>query len=212
MRDLPPNVYLHSYLKKAGVRFDLNLVDTVVNKGFGLSFYVFLLLLVVLTVCFATGNFSFFPNSLHFYILSVLVIVYLNIYIFRVYKFKHIRRKLRMDSSPIIVEAYAIVLLDISSISSDKTIKPKRSAVLYKESGSLSPRFFTGAIRRGGKQHYYKDQIARVFIDRKNPTLYSVDDDKFYMTAYAKNAVVRPFSIGELATKLNNAVDEKVVK
>lgn len=212
MGSLPPNVYLHSYLKKAGVRFDLNVVDTVVNKGFGLSFYTFLSLLVVLTFCFTTGNLSLFPNTLHFYILSALVIVYLSLYVFRVCKFKFIRRKLRMDNTPIIVEAYAIVLLDISSLSSDKTIKPKRSAVLYKECGSLSPRFFTGAVRRGIKHHYYKAQIARVFIDRKNPTLYSVDDDKFYMTASEKSIKEQPYAIGKLATKLNSAVEEKVVK
>ncbi len=212
MRDLPPNVYLHSYLKKAGVRFDLNLVDTIVNKGFGLSFYVFLSLLVVLASCFSMGNLSIFHNQIQFYILSALVIVYLFLYIYRVYKFRCIRRRLRMDNSPIIVEAYAIVLFDVSNLNSDKTVKPRRSAVLYKESGSLSPRFFTGVIKRGVKQHYYKDQIARVFIDRKDPTMYSIDDDKFYMTASEKSIKEQPYAIGKLATKLNSAVEEKVVK
>ena len=35
--DLPDNVYYQSYLKKAGIRFHYNVVDSTVKKGFGLS-------------------------------------------------------------------------------------------------------------------------------------------------------------------------------
>lgn len=41
-RNLPPNVYLQSYLQKAGIRFAVNIVDTVCRKGLGLSFSLYL--------------------------------------------------------------------------------------------------------------------------------------------------------------------------
>ena len=108
-----------------------------------------------------------------------------------------------MDSAPIIVEAYAIVLFDVKSGPSGKLMKPRSSAVLYKECGSLKPRFFTGAVKRGIKHHYYKDQIARVFIDRKNAAIYTVDDDKFYEMASGRINKNKRYAIGELSTKLD---------
>lgn len=201
MKNLPPNVYLQSYLQRAGVRFDVNVVDTVVKKGFGLSFYVFWLLFGVLVYCFSSGNIAVFHD--HFYTLSILVAFYQLLYIYRVIRFNRIRKKLRMDSAPITVEAYAIVLFDVKSSSSGKLIKPRSSAVLYKECGSLKPRFFTGAVKRGINHHYYKDQIARVFIDRKNAAIYSVDDDKFYQMASARINRNKRYAIGELSTKLD---------
>ncbi len=201
LKNLPPNVYLQSYLQRAGVRFDVNIVDTVVKKGFGLSFYVFWILLAFLIYCYTNNNILVFHD--HFYTLSILVAVYQLLYIYRVFRFNRIRKKLRMDSAPIIVEAYAIVLFDVKSVTSGKLIKPRRSAILYKECGSLKPRFFTGAVKRGIKHHYYKDQIARVFIDRKNAAIYSLDDDKFYQTASGRLDKRQRYSIGELSTKLD---------
>lgn len=201
MKNLPPNVYLQSYLQRAGVRFDVNVVDTIVKKGFGLSFYLFWILFAVLVYCYSSGNIAIFHD--HFYTLSILVAFYQLLYIYRVIRFNRIRRKLRMDSAPIIVEAYAIVLFDVKSVSSGKLMKPRSSAVLYKECGSLKPRFFTGAVKRGIKHHYYKDQIARVFIDRKNSAIYTVDDDKFYEMASGRINKNKRYAIGELSTKLD---------
>ena len=48
MKDLPLESFNQSYLKKAGVNFKLNVVDTVLKKGFTLSFYLSLILLVLL--------------------------------------------------------------------------------------------------------------------------------------------------------------------
>ena len=50
MKDLPLECFNQSYLKKAGVNFKLNVVDTVLKKGFTLSFYLSLILLVLLLV------------------------------------------------------------------------------------------------------------------------------------------------------------------
>ena len=50
MKDLPLESFNQSYLKKAGVNFKLNVVDTVLKKGFTLSFYLSLILLVLLIV------------------------------------------------------------------------------------------------------------------------------------------------------------------
>ena len=201
MKNLPPNVYLQSYLQRAGVRFDVNVVDTIVKKGFGLSFYLFWILFAVLVYCYTSDNIAIFHE--HFYTLSILVAFYQLLYIYKVIRFNRIRKKLRMDSAPIIVEAYAIVLFDVKSVTSGKLIKPRSSAVLYKECGSLKPRFFTGAVKRGINHHYYKDQIARVFIDRKNASIYTVDDDKFYEMASGRINKNKRYAIGELSTKLD---------
>lgn len=170
---------MQSYLQKAGVRFNINVVDTMCKKGLGLSFYIFCLLFILLSVIYFTDNICIFPDKGHFYFLSLLVALYLALYIIRVVRFRILRSKLREDNAPIVVEAYAIVLFDLSSQNCEKIVKPKKSAILYKECGSKKPRFFTGVVKNKIEHHYYKDQIARVFIDRKHPRFYSVDDDKF---------------------------------
>ncbi|MCI5639084.1 MAG: hypothetical protein MR287_07690, partial [Succinivibrio sp.] len=56
MKDLPLESLNQSYLKKAGVNFNLNVVDTVLKKGFTLSFYLSLVLLVLLLVLKFSGT------------------------------------------------------------------------------------------------------------------------------------------------------------
>ncbi len=199
MQELPPNVYMQSYLLKAGVRFDVNLVDTIVRKGFGVSFYALLALLVIIVTYLVSGVSDLYYRN--FYILLVLIVSYLLLYIYRIVKFRNIKKKLRQNNPPIVVEAYAIVLFDIGY--QDKIVKPRRSAILYKECGSLKPRFFTGAVKRGLTHHYYKDQLAQVFIDRKDQKFYSVDDDKFYQTVSERQDHMVRYSIRDLATKLD---------
>ena len=138
---------MQSYLQKAGVRFNINVVDTMCKKGFGLSFYIFCLLFILLSVIYFTDNICIFPDKGHFYFLSLLVALYLALYIIRVVRFRILRSKLREDNAPIVVEAYAIVLFDLSSHNCEKIVKPKKSAILYKECGSKKPRFFTGVVK-----------------------------------------------------------------
>lgn len=204
MKNLPPNVYMQSYLQKAGVRFNINVVDTMCKKGLGLSFYIFCLLFILLSVIYFTDNICVFPDKGHFYFLSLLVVLYLALYIIMVVRFRILRSKLREDNAPIVVEAYAIVLFDLSSQNCEKIVKPKKSAILYKECGSKKPRFFTGVVKNKIEHHYYKDQIARVFIDRKHPRFYSVDDDKFYKTVSEKLQKEKAkYEISALEGKLN---------
>ncbi|MGN1282020.1 MAG: hypothetical protein ACI4UM_09010 [Succinivibrio sp.] len=206
MKSLPPNVYLHSYLQKAGVRFSLNVVDTMCKKGFGISFYLLLILSVLLTLCYCTDNISLLKDKAHFMLLYGLVNLYLFLYIVRVLRYRHIRRHLREDDAPIIVESYAVVLLDLSQSNPEKTVKPKKYAVLYKECGSRKPRFFTGAVKNGTVE-FNKEQIARVFIDRKNERYYTVDDDKFYKTVSEKLKKGEVYSLGKMVSKLNSVSD-----
>lgn len=195
---------MQSYLQKAGVRFNINVVDTMCKKGLGLSFYIFCLLFILLSVIYFTDNICIFPDKGHFYFLSLLVALYLALYIIRVVRFRILRSKLREDNAPIVVEAYAIVLFDFSSQNCEKIVKPKKSAILYKECGSKKPRFFTGVVKNKNEHHYYKDQIARVFIDRKHPRFYSVDDDKFYKTVSEKlQKDQAKYEISALEGKLN---------
>ena len=61
----------------------------------------------------------------------------------------------------------------------------------------MQPRFFTGPIRYGLRQHYHKNQIAKVFIDRKNPQIYTIDDIHAHQTVSKKILGAR-LSINEL--------------
>ncbi len=182
-RNLPPNVYLQSYLQKAGIRFAVNIVDTVCRKGLGLSFFIIFIIFTLLCLLKFTGHGSVFPNG-RFLILISATSLYLIYYILRLTYYSHKARVLKADRKAIACEAYAIVILD--DMKSIYPWKIRKSAVLYKESGSMRPRFFTGAVRYGFKQHYHKNQVARVFIDRKNQNLYTVDDIHAHQTVSKK--------------------------
>ena len=203
MKDLPLESLNQSYLKKAGVNFNLNVVDTVLKKGFTLSFYLCLLLLVLLLILKFTGSeicvtdaytdgvegtantntnsiLNHFLNPKQFWCMVSLLSIYLFLSLARQLKYFFIRKRLRQDLAPIAVEAYAIVKLDLKNNDLYKRITPKKQVVLYKECGSQKPRFFTGVVLSlKATPKVIKAQKALVFIDRKTPALYSIDDDKF---------------------------------
>lgn len=92
------------------------------------SFFLHLLFVIyLLSVIYFTDNISIFPDKGHFYFLSLLVVLYLALYIIRVVRFRILRSKLREDNAPIVVEAYAIVLFDLSSQNSEKLLSLKIS-------------------------------------------------------------------------------------
>lgn len=194
--NLPPNVYMQSYLEKAGIRFNPNVVDTICNRGLSATFFSILGLLLALLALKLTGNEELFPGRKSFYLLMAICLCYVVWYLLRLQYFRLIRRNLRRDRTPIVVEAYAIVLMDKSH--GGTVAKPRRSTILFKETGSNRPRFFTAAIRNGIRQHYYQDQLGRVFIDRKNPSIYTVDSDSALQTVSEKQR--KKFSIAELKT------------
>ena len=115
-----------------------------------------------------------------------------------------IRNRLPQDLAPIAVEAYAIVKLDLKNNDLYKRITPKKQVVLYKECGSQKPRFFTGvtySLKTTPK--VIKAQKALVFIDRKNPALYSIDDDKFYKTVGERALNLKLINLKKLNPKLD---------
>lgn len=79
-----------------------------------------------------TDNICIFPDKGHFYFLTLLVALYLALYIIRVVRFRILRSKLREDNAPIVVEAYAIVLFDLSSQNCEKIVKPKNQQFYIK--------------------------------------------------------------------------------
>lgn len=239
MKDLPLESFNQSYLKKAGVNFKLNVVDTVLKKGFTLSFYLSLILLVLLIVLKfsdlgisvssvsassststitsstsvidkssispeSTSILSHFLNPKQFWCMVSLLSIYLLLSFLRLLKYFFIRKRLRLDQAPIAVEAYAIVKLDLKNNDLYKRITPKKQVVLYKECGSQKPRFFTGivlSIKTTPK--VIKAQKALVFIDRKNPALYSIDDDKFYKTVAESKLSLKMLNLKKLNPKLD---------
>ncbi len=183
-RDLPPNVYLQSYLRKAGIRFDVNIIDTICRKGLGISFFVIFIIFALIWVLKFSGHLDSVSHG-RFIALICVSSIYLFYYLLRLAFYNRKSKLLRRDRTPIPTEAYAIVILD-----ERKSLLPwnkeRKSAILYKETGSMQPRFFTGAVRYGLRQHYHKNQIAKVFIDRKDPRLYTVDDIHAHQTVAKK--------------------------
>jgi len=239
VKDLPLESFNQSYLKKAGVNFKLNVVDTVLKKGFTLSFYLSLILLVLLLVLKfsdlgssvgsvsgssststitsstsvidnssispeSTSILSHFLNPKQFWCMVSLLSIYLLLSFLRLLKYFFIRKRLRLDQAPIAVEAYAIVKLDLKNNDLYKRITPKKQVVLYKECGSQKPRFFTGIVLSvKSTPKVIKAQKALVFIDRKNPALYSIDDDKFYKTVGESKLSLKMLNLKKLNPKLD---------
>ena len=241
MKDLPLESFNQSYLKKAGVNFMLNVVDTVLKKGFTLSFYLSLILLVLLLVLKfsdlgisassvsasataststittstsvidnssidneSTSILTHFLNPKQFWCMVSLLSIYLLLSFLRLLKYFFIRKRLRLDQAPIAVEAYAIVKLDLKNNDLYKRITPKKQVVLYKECGSQKPRFFTGIVLSvKTTPKVIKAQKALVFIDRKNPVLYSIDDDKFYKTVGESKLSLKMLNLKKLNPKLD---------
>lgn len=239
MKDLPLESFNQSYLKKAGVNFKLNVVDTVLKKGFTLSFYLSLILLVLLLVLKfsdlgssvgsvsassststitsstsvidnssidneSTSILTHFLNPKQFWCMVSLLSIYLLLSFLRLLKYFFIRKRLRLDQAPIAVEAYAIVKLDLKNNDLYKRITPKKQVVLYKECGSQKPRFFTGIVLSvKTPPKVIKAQKALVFIDRKNPALYSIDDDKFYKTVGESKLSLKMLNLKKLNPKLD---------
>ncbi|MBQ2267503.1 MAG: hypothetical protein II340_03615 [Succinivibrio sp.] len=239
MKDLPRESFNQSYLKKAGVNFKLNVVDTVLKKGFTLSFYLSLILLVLLLVLKfsdlgssvgsvsgssststitsstsvidnssidneSTSILTHFLNPKQFWCMVSLLSIYLLLSFLRLLKYFFIRKRLRLDQAPIAVEAYAIVKLDLKNNDLYKRITPKKQVVLYKECGSQKPRFFTGIVLSvKTTPKVIKAQKALVFIDRKNPGLYSIDDDKFYKTVGESKLSLKMLNLKKLNPKLD---------
>ena len=229
MNDLPLESFNQSYLKKAGVNFNLNVVDTVLKKGFSLSFYLCLILLVLLLVlkfsCLGIDGYSVsstvsdgavntdpntnsilnhFQNPKQFWCMVSLLSIYLVLSFLRILKYFFIRKRLRLDQAPIAVEAYAIVKLDLKNNDLYKRILPKKQVVLYKECGSQKPRIFTGVVLSAKiSPKVIKAQKALVFIDRKNPALYSIDDDKFYKTVGESKLSLKILNLKKFNPKLD---------
>ena len=217
----------------------LNVVDTVLKKGFTLSFYLSLILLVLLIVLKfsdlgisvssvsasastssitstssvidnssidteSSSILTHFLNPKQFWCMVSLLSIYLLLSFLRLLKYFFIRKRLRLDQAPIAVEAYAIVKLDLKNNDLYKRITPKKQVVLYKECGSQKPRFFTGIVLSvKTTPKVIKAQKALVFIDRKNPALYSIDDDKFYKTVGERESKLKLINLKKLNPKLD---------
>ena len=190
-KNLPPNFYLASYLKKAGIRFEVNVVDTVIAKGLGIGSYIIVLLLLFFN---CSGLFKISLNNFYF--------VAVNLFI-RLFYFKKLRKILRKDPAPVTAEAYAVVVFDelnfyqkfIERLFSKAVLK---NAVIYKESGALKPRFYTGAVKSFFLVRPNLGQIVRIYPHRKNIKLYSVDDTSAFQTVSARNKAFAKLNVGKL--------------
>ena len=202
-RKLPDHVYSAQYLKQSGVRFDYNIVDSTVKKGLGLGFYLVLALFVFVTVASSSQDFFKSYNALVYQkVLEGLCLAYLILVLGKYLYFLNLRKKLRKDPNPIIVEAYAVVILDEKKQFWWKLIPfiGEKSAIVYRECGTNKPRFFLGASYNRILPPFMQDQLARVFIDRKNFKLYSVDE----VSALQPQSVKASRVLGMMSRAANN--------
>lgn len=167
------------------MRFDRNIVDTICEKGLGWSFAIMALLSCLLWLLYLSGSKWIF-SGIYFDVLAFLCVAYLVYYVGRLWYFTRMRRHLRADPHPIVCESYGIVIYDDRGFG--RPSSTLKSAILYKETGSLKPRFFTGPTRRGYRYEFQAEVIVKVFPDRNDPRLYSVDDGMAYGTASEKRS------------------------
>lgn len=217
------HTYLHSYLIKAGIRFDFNIVDTVCNRKFSATFYLVLItaLLILSVPQGMPGNPVPEANEaagieyvgissstkLMYYIIVSCLGAWLAFYLLRLGYYLALRTKLRNDPAPLSVEAYAVVCLDIKTRPVDYLYqlfsiicgKGKngfcRYAVIYKEIGTEHPRFFLTAAVPARKLCFIPDHIGRVFPHRKKSNLYTLDDKSSYQTVSARRSVMGKFAV-----------------
>ena len=185
--ELPDNAYYQSYLYKAGIRFDINIIDTICKKKISWSFILIFSLLVFLLFSVSHINSLFDIKA----ITIIICLLYIAYYLMRWAYCINIRQKLVQDVNPIIVEAYATVILDMQKplIPFLALKRNKKAVVLYKECGTLKPRFFTSAIKPCSFVGFFPEQMARVFIDRKRPSIYCIDDSTALSTVSKKNKI-----------------------
>lgn len=198
--ELPDNSYYQSYLYKAGIRFDVNVIDSICKKGISWSFIAVFLVLIAISFC--AGNLGF-SQSIKL-VVTIICLAYIAFYLLRLMLCLNIRARLRRDNNPIVVEAYATVILDMQKPLLPSIGKGRKAAVLYKECGTLKPRFFTSAVKPCCGLGFYPEQMARVFINRKRPSIYTIDDATALSTVSKKS---RSFVRGKVVNIQNKSAD-----
>lgn len=204
--ELPSYVYLQSYLLKAGVRFEPNIVDTAVKRGFSLAFYIVALCFIVL--CTLRHYLQDLTGGLNLP-LMLLTAAYLLFYSLRYFYYVRLRRRLRRSELPLLAESYAVVLLDQECSYLPAVLKKRlrlKCAVVYKETGAVKPRFFTGPVLWRSSFDFFQPNLkARVFTDKQDPRLYSVDDESAVQTVSAR----RPLRTLNLGSSLSSGAELK---
>lgn len=193
---MPDNCYYQTHLQQAGVRFDYNVVDTALKRGLGVPFYLVLALTAVLS--YLKVSETVLPETFSPNLLTLLCFIYLCLSLGKYCYYGLIRSRLRKDPAPIACEAYAVVILDGKfSALTCKVPWALKAAVVYKECGTRKPRFFLGAAVSARRLPQLNGgQLVRVFIDRKNPKIYSVDESSALQTAGARQ---RRWSLFEIS-------------
>lgn len=220
-------VYQQSELLKAGIRFDFNVVDTICKRKLGISWSLALLLLVIL-LCAGMGMLpsGFVINidgsvGASIYLIAIAVLVsYIAWYALRLAYFLRLRHQLRQDIAPIAVEAYAVVCLDVrrgllsifcpNIVHNLLNLSPKY-AVVYKEVGTNAPRFFLSAAVNSRRINYVPEQIGRVFLNRKNTKLYTLDDSSAYKTVSEKRYFAKPIIPSAPISQSSSQTDSKII-
>ncbi len=205
---LPAYTYYQSYLEQAGVRLNLNVVDTYCKKGFSLSFIIVLLLFCALLILDSHSTFEDNQrfDNLHL-IISLMCLIYLIIYSLRYVYFLIIRFNLRKKRKPLILEAYAIVILDVSYKFNKYN---KKCAIIYKECGTVKPRFFTGPVKNGNIKNFIPEQVVLLYMHYTNKKLFSIDEEHANQTVSEKRKVFAPLNFqGATNESLDNKSSNK---
>lgn len=191
---LPDHTYYQSQLVKSGVRLHINIIDTVCRRGLSYTFWLCVFIFLILQ--FAPYEHLVFDDSrLDEYkiVIHLLLAAYIILYGLRYVFCLRVRLHLRRTSQPIAVETYAVVILDSKKI----PFCPLKSAIVYKESGTKSPKFYTGPVR-GRVRNFAPERVAVIFRHHKNEKYFTIDDENAYQTSSAKAKIFRNLEFADL--------------
>lgn len=201
--------FLYSRLLKSGVVFDKNIVDTVCQQGLGRFFYIVLFVFLSLNVLKATLK-AYFP-LFYIHLLIAILLVYLVYALARVTYFYILKSRLQRQM-PIIVETYAVVVYDKVFKYQIRNLKANKikSAIVYKEVGSQNPRYFVGPTKPFLIDDINLEQLCRVFINRRNKKLYTVESSCALQTQSKKQKFFTKASLNSIQPKVD--VDNKSIE
>ncbi|MDD6177946.1 MAG: hypothetical protein UHG91_04190 [Succinivibrionaceae bacterium] len=175
--DLPPNCYSRDYLGQAGIHFNYSVLDTNFKYGFEkimLHGSILSLIFVALGLIILHFKIIDIPECNVYYLVILIIGGYffssLGIYAYLLF----VRYKVRHSRNVIALELVSLVV--ISKSLPFGLFRRDYFAFLYKESGSLKPKFYISNLHK----HFPEGESANTALLFKHPTkevYYSIDKD-----------------------------------
>lgn len=175
--DLPPHCYTREYLEESGIHCENSILDTNFKRGLGSLYYVTLVLLGIFVLLVCSASFSA-TSQLLLQVLTILLFINSLCLLARYLFLYALRKKIRLDPAPIVVEPVAMMV--ITTRRGIFSYPRLYTAVVYKESGALKPKFYMSAMVKG-KPAEPPSETALLYKHRSINKYYSIDDEYDYV-------------------------------